>query len=71
MLSIISSVKEEDFNISTMSLKTWYKYLIKVQVTHTRSRTPQYLSHAELNDWPPSLTGASPGGLFVFRVYLL
>ena len=43
MLSIISSVKEEGFNINTMSLKTWYKYLIEVQVTHTKSEDTSVL----------------------------
>ena len=43
VLSIISSVKEEGFNINTMSLKTWYKYLIEVQVTHTKSEDTSVL----------------------------
>ena len=37
MLGIISSVKEKGFNINTMSLKIWYKYLLEVNITHTES----------------------------------
>ena len=43
MLGIISSVKEEGFNLNTMSLKTWYKYLLEVQVTHTKSEDTSVL----------------------------
>ena len=36
MLAIISSVKEEGLlNIKAMSVHTWYKHLLAVQVTHT------------------------------------
>ena len=69
MLGIISSVKQEGFNINTKSLKTWYKYLLEVQVTHTEDTSVLEPCRAErlapVIDWGRSWRAIR------FRVYLL
>ena len=77
MLGIISSVKEEGFNINTMSLKVWYKYLLELQVNHTESEDTSVLTPCRVErlapviDWGRSWRAVCVPGLSpVMRSFL-